>query len=251
MDKEKKDDISRIFYTYLEFDSNAKICMYLPLDYFLNDLKEHSIFFTKRKMFMDHREETFHFGQLFAPVAIGENVPPQTINQEDLQKRMDLFGQYKEYGNLLTSCWTLREDENYLMWDSYAKKKGVRIMTSIDKFVYSLKTNDYEVLCGRINYQKYDINKGLERNLYTKEKFFSNEEEFRFYLFPVNEEVEKQIVGSEDRGFAIPFSWNNLAPEILISPFYSKESALCIKQELQQKYGFLDSVNLSEINLNI
>lgn len=89
---------------------------------------------------------------------------------------MDLFGQYKEYGNLLTYCWTLREDENYLMWDSYAKKKGVRIMTSIDKFVYSLKTNDYEVLCGRINYQKYDINKGLERNLYTKEKFFSNEE---------------------------------------------------------------------------
>lgn len=257
MDKLQNEETNRIYFVYSEFDPSARICMYLPMSFFQKDLKECTLFFKKKKEFVDYRETSFPLKHIFFVFsAVGENVPQSEgasshgNNQEEIKRRIELFRQYKEHGDLLTSCWTLREDENYLMWDSYAHKKGVRIMTTIDKFVCSLKTNDYEVLCGRINYQNYDLNKGLERNLYTKEKYFANEEEFRFYLVPVNKKVEGNLKNSDDPGFAIPFDWESLAPDVLISPFYPKNCASCIQQDLKQTYSFLYSVECSKIEIN-
>lgn len=241
----------RIYYAYSDFDPNAEICMYMPLSFFQKNLENGSLFFKKKKEFVDYQEASFSMKQFLNVItAVGENIPSQKISHEELKCRMELFHQYKEHGDLLTSCWTLRRDENYLMWDSYARKKGVRIKTTIDKFVCSLKTNDYEVLCGQVKYQNYDLNKSLERNLYTKDKYYCNEEEFRFYLFPTNKETEKKIKECKGLGLDIPIDWKVLAPDVVISPFFLKKCALCIQQDLKQSYGFLHSVECSRIDIN-
>ncbi|MBR3109746.1 MAG: hypothetical protein IKH35_00975 [Prevotella sp.] len=237
----------RVYYVYSHFEPDTKICMYLPCHYFLSDLDKGGLYFTKRKGFIDIRENELPIGILFPISAVGENVPPQQVDNKETQRRIELFRKYSSCGELLTSCWTLREEENYFMWYVYSHKFGVRIMTTIERLVTSIRTNDYEVYCGKIMYSnRFDLNH-LEPNLFTKQTYYSDEREFRFFLLPTNDMVKEE----DEDGSSIPLDWNALEPEVLLSPFLAKSCLSEKLQELESRYNFLKNVKPSKIKIKL
>ena len=60
--------------------------------------------------------------------------------------------------NCPTSCWTLNDNESYLMWKSYASEFGARIKTSVYNLIASIKLDlasdsQNKILCGSMDYK--------------------------------------------------------------------------------------------------
>ena len=93
------------------------------------------------------------------------------------------------------NCWHINDDENYLMWESYAKgDSGIAIVTDIDSLTSSINS-DYDINLIPVQYVNnirenpndlQDLNKLVyESSLYKKE-FFKNENELRLIYQGVN-----------------------------------------------------------------
>ncbi len=237
-----------ICFVVSNFNPNTKICLYMPCHHFLNNLEKGELFIKKKKMFEDNGERQLPIGSLFTTMAVDKNVPPQRVNHQEIQRRIELFQKYPTCGGLLTSCWTMREEENYFMWYVYAHKFGVRVMTTIEKFITSIRTNDYYLICGEMMYKKKPEMKSLISNLFWKQIYYLDEQEFRFILFPTNDDIDDN---DEEKGLAIPIDWNLLEPQVLLSPFL-KESCLTEKlHEYEGRYAFLQNVKPSNIIIRL
>lgn len=248
MENNQESDERHLYYVYSQFDPSKKICLYMPYHYFLSDLEKGELFFTKKKEFEDNGERELPIGCLFSAMAVGENVPPQNVNHQEMQRRLELFRDYSARGRLLTSCWTLREEENYFMWYVYAHKYGVRIMTTIAKFVTSILIKDYTILCGEMMYKNIPKMDSFDSNLFWKQTYYSDEKEFRFILFPTNDNDKED---DAEKGLAIPFNWNALEPEVLLSPFFCKSCLSEKLHELENKFPFLQNVKPSKIKIRL
>lgn len=132
--------------------------------------------------------------------------------------------------NTFINCWHISEDENYLMWQSYAPESGaVAIVTDVYSLIEAIET-DIEISASPIIYSTKDFNQMVSdcnindenelRNLVKlssmyKKEFFQGENELRLiyqfadtnrinvkleklikhiYLSPKSTEVERQII---------------------------------------------------------
>ena len=87
----------------------------------------------------------------------------------------------------------------------------------------------------------------MEPNLFTKQTYYSDEREFRFFLLPTNDMVKEE----DEDGSSIPFDWNALEPEVLLSPFLAKSCLSEKLQELESRYNFLKNVKPSKIKIKL
>ena len=142
---------------------------------------------------------------------------------EEVKRISMKWKDYKNTGEWFASCWTLRRNENFLMWKAYASKFGVRICTTIDRLVDSITPNDFHILCGRIMYDGYYPEKSIESLVFSKGGYYSNEDEFRFYFIPKDGYIDKDYV-------ELPINKNddndrNVIIEIILSPCIKKKAA--------------------------
>lgn len=127
---------------------------------------------------------------------------PDMINGVDYDKKIEqicsTIDKIREYTYI--NCWHINNDENYLMWKSYAKEKGgVAIVTDIESLLEAFDT-DIEIKVIPVEYEtnaitkvklpsyldilvdKFDVKK-LEDIVFTsslyKKEFFKNEQELR------------------------------------------------------------------------
>lgn len=247
---------------------NTTICRYMDLDKFLPLLEGH--FYVPRKLnFPDSGESgkippKFWFG--FS--CVNEKWERQS---EMVSKRQERRNRYikslLESRLLLTSCWIIDNGEDYLMWNSYARKLGVCLRTTIADLMYSLDYDkeNYLPICSPIFYEKINYNEDFLESMFKKEPYYQSENEVRFYFVPKDsipscaiedfnnvdvEKILKETAKNEEKKFKESqkshskydlYKIFEIKPEfinsIILSPLILKGSEKIIKDILLGQYG--------------
>lgn len=218
------------------------ICQYMRLDYLLQLLETHKLY-AKRRRENDDANEGYYKKYLESGFSIANNgVVPQT---EDLKRNLS----YKDIVDCPISCWTKTERESYLMWKGYAGETGVRIKSSIHNLVASLqldlgKEGADKVYCGSMIYcRNYLPSNDEEKQFFSKQEFYTEEDEFRFY-FILSDDSDKKYTTNR----LISVDPYVMIDEILFSPFLCKEAAKKLVRMIKCCYG-IENVRQSEIKI--
>lgn len=216
---------------------DTKICQYLDVDYLLKLLKDNRYYVKRKQYFPDNREKDFpHF--LMFPIRPTDKEYKQTSllskQQEELHSNIK---EYQEQSDLLTSCWTVRTRENILMWDRGSKCKAC-MQSTIGQFVGSFdKDMKYTIWCGRILYEQFSRVFQWEHKIWTKEPYYSDEEELRFYFSTsINEVLADKPNKENNRGVSLKVESQKMINEIILSPYIDKKTAETMKEFIEGKY---------------
>lgn len=266
MEKENRKKTPYLFNHII--NPNTIICRYMDFDKFLPLLEGH--FYVPRKLnFPDSGESgkippKYWFG--FSCVNDNRKIQSEKVSIQQ-EQRNKYLNSLVESRLLLTSCWIIGEEEDYLMWNSYARKLGVCIRTTIADFMDSLDYDkeNYLPICSPMFYERLNYNEDFLESMFKKEPYYQSENEVRFYFVPkdiilgqsveefINVNVEKilkETAKIEEKKFKeskINFSRYDLykifdiKPEfinsVILSPFILKGSEEIIKELLLSKYG--------------
>lgn len=269
------------------FMSNAltndiPICRYMNFDAFLNIL-EGKYWVQRREFFKDAKEK----GEI--PLAkrmvlryVGENAPSpntQLIKAESEEKELK-YQLLKRSKHLLTSCWALDNGEDYLMWKSYTDKCGVCIRTTIGELLEAIKFKDdgYVIICSPMFYEGVQIKDSITSMIMSKERFYSSENEIRFYFLKNNHFLHEDLENLDNarfealleetiedeahtcetekgnkKGEIFPVN-PNFINSVILSPFILPSSVENMKKLLQKNYpellGKKNMIKESEIKIN-
>ena len=167
---------------------------YFNLSGFLNMLKTSELRFKKISNFEDkmegvplYKETVYHLEQSEKNVG-----PPYAKKRkESIIKTID---------NYYASCWTMKDDESYLMWKNYSSfDEGILVLTTVKQLLQSLDLKFYDesndnltgktgdiVNCffGEVDYN-YQKNEDRTEHIkaFGKSKYFSDENEFRLVIY--------------------------------------------------------------------
>lgn len=147
-------------------------------------------------------------------------------------------------GTLLTSCWTNKQDEDYLMWKCYTSNKyGAMIKASIHNIAASFGNPIPHIICAKIHYgipQEYE---SIYHGLFTKQHYFESEHEVRFYI-----DSPKQL---NEHGACFKINPEIMIDSITLSPFLSSEEYQFISHALVNKFPISKSkIHKSSIEIN-
>lgn len=222
---------------------NTPICQYMRLDYLFRLLVTQRYFVNRKRFFLDNREkdypEKLKYAIEYYP-GDGLKTLPSKL-QKTLSHNIRL---YKDKNALLTSCWTLNQEEDVLMWERGTDIKAC-IKSTIGDFISSFDILNLYIWCGDIEYKSFDQIKSWEEKLWYKQPYFQAEKEFRFYFSRSLETLEL-----DDYDLCKPYSFNinpkEMIKEIVIGPNIDKVAAMAYKEMIQQKHGI--TTKLSRID---
>lgn len=173
--------ITNYYYLLKGWEDNIPIYQYMDLDYLFSLLEGKRYFVNRKCHFEDNGESVLPSKSLF-----GFNTYGIQLKDEEIEKKSQgvskKLQKYKDSAFWLTSCWTKDNTENLLMWKNYTTKIGVRIKSNINNFVASIDTDKYTIVCGVISYDGY-TSKPFEECIFSKEHYYKNEDEVRFFFF--------------------------------------------------------------------
>lgn len=226
-----------IFYL-AETQCNTKICQYLSLDNFLTHLKRRQYYIRRKNLFEDVNEKTLPMKLLFKPTVAFPNKTLSTEEKNSLIKSIkaqsEKLTQYKELSNCFVSSWTLNTDYNYLMWDTYASRFGVCIISTIFNVIASFRNKDfqeYNVYSAPIYYREPTYCDEPGDLVFVKRPLYRMESELRFLFKPKNKEI------SSKENIWFPYDPEVMIDEVILSPYWSSSTSLFIKECLENKFG--------------
>lgn len=219
-DKTRFKELRSDVYVLGDVTEDTKLYKYIDLSA-LVDIMDGNFLVRLRKNFSDRHER----GELDNPfieqlLTVGHKVTDLDIKRWDDLKRKRLLS-----GDIPTSCFTLEADEMYHFWKSYTQNyTGVRIATTLGKFLDALDFSGFELFVGKMSYSPKDIPAyDLVGYLFCKKLWYKPETEFRFYFMPKEE--------TDFRGQNIKIDIKKeFITEIVLSPFIpQKLKGLTIK----------------------
>lgn len=213
----------------------------MDLDYLLGLLESKQYFVNRKCHFEDKYESLLPLKSHFGFNSFGTIIDEGQI-QKKCKEISNRLRSYSDSAYWLTSCWTKDQTESLLMWKNYTTKIGVRIKSNINNFVASFDTDKYLIVCGHISYDGY-TSKTFEECIFSKERYYKDENEVRFYFLP-NGESKKSSKG--EYMSVLP---NIMIDEIILSPYIHRKAAIKIAELLKREYG-LSSVQRSKIEYN-
>lgn len=208
----------KIIYLMDGIDIQMPIRQYMNLEYLYQLLGTKRYFLRRKQHFEDMAEKMPPMKSvfsLFTPHIVGAAIKDEKQYQKKKKELHELISQLEYAKNLPTSCWTKRNNENYLMWKAYAPDNGVCIKSTIYNFTTSFIEDDYQIVCGEISYNNYKGLRTIDDYLFSKHSFYSNEEEIRFY-FDKQDNEEQELT---DEHVYIKVDPSVLIDEIILSPF--------------------------------
>ena len=235
---------------------NLHIYRYMDMMHFIMLLESKKIRINRRNTFSDYLERSLELDNQFWLQAVGHNIP-ENLNYRLRANAVDLSEKsksHKEYSYLPTSCWTLQEKEDYLMWKSYTNGVGVRIHTTVGNFMRSINgvEDRFNLLCNKIEYKIDNIYCSAEDNLFIKHPAYENEKEFRFYFLSQNENHTLHSMSlsetNQKRYIEVQVDTDDLIMDVTLSPFINEKVATVLKRWINAEYGV--TVRLSTIKLN-
>lgn len=232
---------NRYYYRLKDRIEDCAICQYMRLDYLIQLLETRNYYVKRRKHFVDANESYQNNKLAFGPIIVGEHNPVQQISIERIIP-------YSKIIECPTSCWSMAEEENYLMWKSYATEVGACVRTNVHNVIASLhveldKDSENKIVCGSMDYKKYRPSSIEENQLFDKDHAYADEKEFRFYFyFPDYNNEDK-----EKRAIYIPVDTEVMIDEIILSPFMPNEAADKLVRMIKCAYNI--NVRQSRIRL--
>ncbi len=226
-----------------EIPLDVPICQYMRLDYFISLLANKEYFVRPRCDFEDAFEVNLPLPKMF-PVHEAGKTAPSEVQEVEIQKMSEKLEANRENGKLLTSCWCLQTCENLLMWNCYASKIGVRIKSTVRRFVSALNTDAYDILCGRMNYTVYNYYN--DDFLFSKDKGYGGEDEFRFYFMPKNSDPESD--SEKPKPVRIKVNLSELIEDVMLSPYIETRTANKICKLAKDKCGITMRPSSLKIN---
>ena len=221
-------------------DNNTPISQYMRLDYLFRLLETQNYFVNRKRFFLDNREKDYPENLKYAIEYYpgdGLKTLPSKL-QKTLSHNIRL---YKDKNALLTSCWTLNQEEDVLMWERGTDIKAC-IKSTIGDFISSFENLNLYIWCGDIEYKSFDQIKSWEEKLWYKQPYFQAEEEFRFYFSKSLETLEL-----DDCDPCKPYSFDvnpkEMIKEIVLDPNIDKVAATAYKEMIQQKYGIITKLS--------
>ena len=214
-----------------EIPLDVPICQYMRLDYFISLLATGEYFVRPRCEFEDAFEAKMPLPNMFPIHEAGKTVSSEVL-EDEMQKMSEKLEANKENGKLLTSCWCLQTCENLLMWNCYASKVGVRIKSTVRRFLSALNTDAYDILCGRMNYTVYSYY--IDDFLFTKDKGYGGEDEFRFYFMP--KATDQDSDSEKPKPVRIKVNLSELIEDVMLSPYIETRTANEICKMINDKY---------------
>ena len=225
-------------YIQSEKDLDKKIYRYTDLDFLLKLLSGN--FTVTKKCTWDDVWEA-GITKFYFKFAIVD----QTPNPPTKDYKNKVVDDIRANKNILASCWTLEEYEDFLMWNNYTKGDyGVRIETTIQDIYHSMRNYAPTIIGGRIHYKKHLIPNGFWDGIYTKSIVYQSEKEFRFYFGLAPDKCQKHHF--------IKIDPETLNLKIRFNPLISNDSFEFIKEALYQKFPYLkksNSISKSKIEL--
>lgn len=228
------------------FDCSQVIHHYMKLEYFFKLLETRKFRINKKKHFSDKNEHELPLKCIFGISAVGENVNPVDKEMVKLESQIfhNVFNKYKDSKELFTSCWTNESHENNLMWLAYTQSYGIRISSTVYKFVNSFQTAHLKIVGGEMRYQSYTPAKDVNGFLYKKNIYYKDEREIRFYFLP-----EDHIEFIEnDSSLNLEINLNRMIEKVTISPYMHPILVSIIKNYLESEYNFKVCVSSMHIN---
>lgn len=220
-------------YMKAEVPMDAPICQYMRLDYFISLLGTREYFVRRRSHFDDAFETELPFQYMFSVHEANKKVSPEIL-QSELDEMKKKFQENRENGKLLTSCWCLRPYENFLMWHCYASKIGVMIKSTVSKFLSSLETSEYDIICGRMNYNGYSYyNNDMH---FSKSRGYESENEFRFYFMPKESEAVKPGEKNDLSPVRLKVKLSEMIDRVIVSPYIDASASKEICDLLHRNY---------------
>ena len=243
-------------------DNDTRICRYMSFDVFLQ-LLYGKLFVPRRQLFMDVRESGRR------PIRSRFLLKSISETNHDIQKIQKELKTYEQYSKnlrqsrfLLTSCWTIDNGEDFLMWKSYASQIGVCVKTSIGQLLTNIKYEKYDLLpiCSTMSYLSIYQKAGFLESVFAKDKNYQSENEFRIYFVPrgnvLDEEMksidtetveriilrssEKEEEQSKDPKYPMNIFLDvdpQLISSIVLSPFIKTSTIDCFRNLLRNQFG--------------
>ena len=233
-------NINDYSYRLKGWEGNIPIYQYMDLDYLFSLLESKQYFVNRKCHFEDKGESVLPPKSLFGLNSIGVQLNKDEITKMT-QELSEKLNRYRESASWLTSCWTKDNTESLLMWKNYTTKIGVRIKSKIENVIASINTDKYKIVCGHISYDGYN-SKPFEECLFSKERYYKDEYEVRFYFIPNNESM------NSIKGENISVLPDIMIDEITLSPYIKEIAAVKIAELLRREYD-LNVINLSKIRL--
>lgn len=232
--------LTNFYYLLKGWEDNVSIYQYMDLDYLISLLESKQYFVNRKCHFEDKGESVLPPKSLFGLNSFGVQLNKDEITKMT-QEISEKLNRYRESSSWLTSCWTKDNTESLLMWKNYTTKIGVRIKSRIKDVIASIDTDKYTIVCGHMAYDGY-TSKPYEECLFSKEPYFKDEHEVRFYFIPNNESM------NSIKGENISVLPDIMIDEITLSPYIKEIAAVKIAELLRREYD-LNVINLSKIRL--
>ena len=201
----------------------------------------------------------------FAFNEVGDDCSKVNICTQNEQDAIDRYIENLAQSKFLfTSCWSIDQGENYLMWKSYTNRIGICIHTTIDKLMNSIDYDkeNYIPICSPLFYDSPNTKDSFLESIMKKDIYYQSEKEIRFYFVPKgnysNEELgkmknrdverlleevsknEENTYNTNPKLFPIfkRFDINgDFICSITLSPFIKKQSIRYFKKILRAQFG--------------
>ena len=221
-------------------ETDIPIYRYLDLETFLLILETKKIRIYRRKTFKNDRYEcSLDLRNQFAIQVVGDGVSTEankflSDKAEDLNKKSLAHKANKEWPAI---CWTTEKAENVLMWDTYTSKYGVRIQSSVNRFLKSITPFENYFYHDKIKYISDSPYHSANDLLFIKHRAFRNEREYRFYFNEDCKTFMHSKLFSDNDFVDLPVDPQILIEKVIFSP---KLSSLMVKKlidYIKVKYG--------------
>lgn len=248
LDRFKKLEDKNI-YVAQDIDPNTSIFKYTEL-FNLLMLSRNQFYVGAKKNFSDKLESGEEFFILNSDFTIAGEPLPESQVIRSKQFRQEI----KKTKDWLTACWTLKKEEDFFMWKTYAPGPfSVGIETTIQDLLDTFDFDDYNIFVNKINYEgTRKCIKDITDYAFYKYNFYKGEEELRIYFLPtVRHTIETDKNGKETD---IYLKLKSPLPikSLLLSPFLRPASKIKLKELLEQQFKIGSSlIYSSRISLNI
>lgn len=224
---------------YLSKDqSDTMICQYLSLNNFITHLHRQQYYVRRKSLFEDINEKALPMKLLFKPtLAIHDtelSSEEKNYLSKSVEEQSEKLTQYSDVSKSFVSCWTLKIKPDNFMWETYASKFGVCVISTIFNVVASFKNKDfqeYKVYCAPVTYKEPSYNDEPDELSFVKRPLYKSEAELRFLFEPKN----KEFLSKEN--IWLPYEPNVMIDEVVLSPYWSSSTANFLISSVKDIFG--------------
>lgn len=191
----------------------------------------------KRRSFTDRREHGEYQSDEIRCIQ-AENI--LTPKRNEIKRRYN--NAFELSKSFPVSCWTLDENESFIMWKAYAPDSlGIRLGTTIESFIDALQINTgQKIYCSNIHYGEEKYPTAPIDILFYKDMGYCMESELRFYV------IDDAPNNAHEADCRFQVNAKQLLHSVTLSPLIRPTTQNELYKLITSSYGWLD-LNCSRI----